>query len=114
MTLNSRVVDGVYILEIEGEIDLYNNLQITDKIKEAMDNNYSHVLINLAKCEYIDSSGIGVLIASLSKLKKMGGSLRLCNVYQKVRKIFELTKLTGFFSIYDSEEEAMRAFQESA
>jgi Anti-anti-sigma regulatory factor (antagonist of anti-sigma factor) len=68
-------------------------------------------VINLDKVSYIDSSGIGALISSLSNLKKYQGGLKICNVSGSVRKVFELTKLTSFFEIYDSEQEAISAFK---
>lgn len=68
-------------------------------------------MINLDKVSYIDSSGIGALISSLSNLKKYQGGLKICNVSGSVRKVFELTKLTSFFEIYDSEQEAISAFK---
>jgi len=51
------------------------------------------------------------LISSLSNLKKVGGAMKLINVYASVRKVFELTKLTSFFEIYDNEADALAAFK---
>jgi len=69
------------------------------------------VIINLEKVSYIDSSGIGALISSLSNLKKYQGGLKIINVYASVKKVFELTKLTSFFEIYESEGEALAKFK---
>ncbi len=111
MEINRKEVGDVVVLEINGEIDLYNAPEIKEKIKNEIDSGKVNVVINLEKVSYIDSSGIGVLISSLSNLKKVGGGLKLANVYASVRKVFELTKLTSFFDIYDSEEEAIKSFQ---
>ncbi len=110
MEINRRESGEVVIFDINGEIDLYNAPEIKDKIKDEMNNGKVNIVINLDKVSYIDSSGIGVLISSLSNLKKVGGALKLINVYASVRKVFELTKLTSFFDIYDSEVDAMAAF----
>ncbi len=110
MEIDVREVDKVVILDINGEIDLYNAPEIKSKITELMESGKSDIIINLKKVSYIDSSGIGVLISSLSNLKKAGGSLKIINVFASVRKVFELTKLTSFFDIYDSEEEAMKSY----
>jgi len=109
--IKTRTVDGVVILDIDGEIDLYNAPEIKDTIKAQMDGGHKKIIINLENVSYIDSSGIGALISSLSNLKKIGGGLKIINVYDSVRKVFELTKLTSFFEIYDSEEEAVSAYQ---
>ncbi|HOJ50793.1 MAG TPA: STAS domain-containing protein [Spirochaetota bacterium] len=110
MEINQRTANDVVILDINGEIDLYNAPDIKDTIKNLIDSGKRQVIINLEKVSYIDSSGIGVLISSLSNLKKVGGALKIINVYASVKKVFELTKLTSFFEIYDSEEEALKTF----
>lgn len=111
MEINRRESGEIVIFDINGEIDLYNAPEIKDKIKEEMNKGKVNIIINLDKVSYIDSSGIGVLISSLSNLKKVGGALKLINVYASVRKVFELTKLTSFFDIYDSESDALGAFK---
>ncbi|URA09502.1 STAS domain-containing protein [Thermospira aquatica] len=111
MEINRRETGDVVIFDIKGEIDLYNAPEIKDKIKDEINKGKVNIIINLDKVSYIDSSGIGVLISSLSNLKKVGGALKLINVYASVRKVFELTKLTSFFEIYDSEADALAAFK---
>ncbi len=111
MEIQQREKDGVVILDIQGEIDLYNAPEIKETIQKLIDQQKYNVLINLAKVSYIDSSGIGALISSLSNLKKYQGALKITNVYASVKKVFELTKLTSFFEIYDSEEEALASFK---
>jgi len=111
MEINRRESGDIVIFDINGEIDLYNAPEIKEKIKEEMNKGKVNIIINLDKVSYIDSSGIGVLISSLSNLKKVGGALKLINVYASVRKVFELTKLTSFFDIYDSESDAIAAFK---
>ncbi|RME91989.1 MAG: anti-sigma factor antagonist [Candidatus Hydrogenedentota bacterium] len=111
MEINQRERDGVVILDIEGEIDLYNAPEIKDTIQKLIDEQKYNIIINLEKVSYIDSSGIGALISSLSNLKKYQGGLKIINVFASVKKVFELTKLTSFFEIYDSEDEAVSKFQ---
>ncbi len=111
MEINRREVGDIVIFDINGEIDLYNAPEIKEKIKDELNKNKVNVVINLDRVSYIDSSGIGVLISSLSNLKKIGGALKLINVYASVRKVFELTKLTSFFDIYDNESDAISAFK---
>lgn len=111
MEINRREAGEIVIFDITGEIDLYNAPEIKEKIKDEMNKNKVNIIINLDKVTYIDSSGIGVLISSLSNLKKVGGALKLINVYASVRKVFELTKLTSFFDIYDSEADAIGSFK---
>lgn len=111
MEINQRERDGVVILDIQGEIDLYNAPEIKDSIQKLIDQQKYNIIINLEKVSYIDSSGIGALISSLSNLKKYQGGLKIINVFASVKKVFELTKLTSFFEIYDSEDEAVSKFK---
>lgn len=110
MDINSRSVGGIVVLDITGEIDLYNAPEIKDIINKLIEEKKYNVIINLEHVTYIDSSGIGALISSLSNLKKYQGGLKIINVFASVRKVFELTKLTSFFEIYDAEDEAVSSF----
>ena len=110
MDIKTRQKDNVYILDLEGEIHLYNVQEFKNKVQELMDASNYNILINLEKVTYIDSSGIGALISTLSKLKKYHGSLKLVHVYASIKRVFELTKLTSFFEIYENEEDAIAKF----
>ena len=111
MEISQREKDGITILDIQGEIDLYNAPEIKDIIQKLIEAQKYNVIINLEKVSYIDSSGIGALISSLSNLKKYQGGLKIINVYASVKKVFEFTKLTSFFEIYESEGEALAKFK---
>ncbi len=112
MDISSRARGEVVILDISGEIDLYNAPEIKDIINKLIEQKRYNVVINLKDVTYIDSSGIGALISSLSNLKKYQGALKIINVFASVRKVFELTKLTSFFDIYDNEDDSINAFQQ--
>ena len=112
MDISSRSKGEVVILDISGEIDLYNAPEIKDIINKLIEQKRYNVVINLKDVTYIDSSGIGALISSLSNLKKYQGGLKIINVFASVRKVFELTKLTSFFDIYDNEDDSVKAFQQ--
>lgn len=111
MEISQREKDAITILDIQGEIDLYNAPEIKDIIQKLIEAQKYNVIINLEKVSYIDSSGIGAMISSLSNLKKYQGGLKIINVYASVKKVFELTKLTSFFEIYESEGEALAKFK---
>jgi len=110
MDINTRSSGEVVVLAIAGEIDLYNAPEIKDIINKLIVAKKYNVIINLGKGSYIDSSGIGALISSLSNLKKYQSGLKIINVFASVRKVFELTKLTSFFEIFESEEDAINSF----
>ncbi|AAN50294.1 STAS domain-containing protein [Leptospira interrogans] len=111
MEITRRESGNIVILDINGEIDLYNAPEIKDVIAKLIEEQKYYTIINLEKVSYIDSSGIGALISSLSNLKKYQGGLKIINVSGSARKVFELTKLTSFFEIFDNESEAVSAFK---
>ena len=110
MDISRRENGSVVILDINGEIDLYNAPEIKDMISKLIEEQKYSIIINLDKVSYIDSSGIGALISSLSNLKKYQGGLKIINVSGSVRKVFELTKLTSFFEIFDNEADAVASY----
>ncbi len=112
MEIKTRDAGDAVILDVDGEIDLYNAPILKDIIKQNIEAQKYNLIINLVKVSYIDSSGIGALISSLSNLKKYQGGLKIINVTGSVKKVFELTKLTSFFEIYEDEDEAVQSFNQ--
>lgn len=112
MEIKIKEIGDVTVIKIIGEVDLYHAPDIIEKVKECCDNNKLKVVIDLEKVTYIDSSGISSLISSLSSLKELGGDLKIIHVYDNVKRIFSLTKLTSFFNIYDSESKAIEDFKD--
>jgi len=110
MDIREREENGIVILDIVGEIDLYNAPNIKSFIAKKIEQQKYSILINMEEVSYIDSSGIGALISSLSSLKKYQGSLKISNIHASVKKVFELTKLTSFFEIYPDVKTALAAF----
>ena len=110
MDITRRESGNIVLLDINGEIDLYNAPEIKDIISGLIEEQKYSIIINLDKVSYIDSSGIGALISSLSNLKKYQGGLKIINVAGSVKKVFELTKLTSFFEIFDNEADAVASY----
>ena len=102
--------DGIKICYAEGDIDINTSPQMKktfDKISQAKD---GKVLINLEKVAYVDSSGLATLVEILKNFRKYGGILKLCSLSNKVKSLFEITKLEKLFDIQDNEEEAVKTF----
>ena len=110
MSVENKNHGVAIVLKISGEIDLYNAMDFKDTIKARADEN-KNVVLNMKGVTYIDSSGIGSIIASFSDVKKAGGTLKLCEINDAVKQIFELTKLESFFEIFESEELALESYK---
>jgi anti-sigma B factor antagonist len=73
---------------------------------------HSQIIFDLGQLGFIDSSGLGALLSCLRHLQARGGDLKLCNMSQSVRALFELVRMHRIFHIFDTQEEAVRAFQQ--
>ena len=107
MEMSQKTMDGVLVLSISGQVDLYNMSDLKDFFRSEIEKGMRHFILNLENLNYIDSSGISVLITLYTNLKNNGGALAFVRVMDSIYKIFEMTKLTNFFRIFKSEEEAL-------
>ena len=97
MELKIRKNGEVYIIDVNGEMDLYNSYKLKELVMKMLEKNVKSFIINLEQVDYIDSSGIGALIYICSTIKKMNLKLAISNIHGSVKKVIELTKLMGYF-----------------
>lgn len=107
MDLKIRKNGEIYIIDVNGEMDLYNSYKLKEVVMKMLEKNVKNFIINLEQVDYIDSSGIGALIYICSTMKKMNLKFAISNVHGSVKKVIELTKLMGYFPIANSVEEAL-------
>lgn len=99
MELKLRKAGPIYVIDVVGEMDLYNAFKLKDLVRKMIDSNVASFVLNLEQVGYMDSSGIGALLYVHSELKKKGLPLRITGVTGSVRKVIELTKLIEYFPI---------------
>ena len=107
MELKIRKSGESYIIDVNGEMDLYNSYRLKELVMRMLEKKVERFIINLENVDYIDSSGIGALIYICSTIKKMNLKLVITNIHGSVKKVIELTKLMGYFPITQSIEEAL-------
>ena len=112
MELKVRKDGEVYIIDVEGEMDLYNAYKLKELSISLLEKKASRFIINLQDVDYMDSSGIGALIFICSTIKKQNLKLALTNIHGSVKKVIELTKLTSYFPISATMEDALKLVQE--
>ncbi len=108
MELQKRVIDGITILDIKGEVDIYSGEELRQKLDEFM-LSAKNLIINISEIDYIDSFGLSLLIAVKKKMSKESKNFSLCCPQSYVRRILNLTKLYDFLAVYESEEKAVQA-----
>ncbi len=110
MELKIRKTGENYIIDLEGEMDLYNSYKLKDLVTKMVEKDVKKIVINLDAVSYIDSSGVGALIYICSIIKKLNLQLAMANIHGSVKKVIDLTKLTDYFPITTTIEEAISLF----
>ncbi len=111
MELKIRKNGDTYIIDVSGEMDLYNSYKLKELVMKMLEKKVERYIINLQGVDYIDSSGIGALIYICSTLKKMNLRLTITNIHGSVKKVIELTKLMGYFPISATIEDAIKQME---
>ncbi len=111
MTISTREVSHVTIIDVDGRITLGDELdQLRDAIRQLVASGKKKIILNLAKVDYIDSSGVGELVGSYTAVRNAGGELKLMNLTKKVHDVLNVTKLYTVFDIKDDEFTAVKSF----
>ena len=110
MNFQVRKDADVVTIDVEGQLIVGNRQELKQKVLQELDGGSRKFLIDFARTGYIDSSGLGVLVSLSKKIREQGGELRLANLNEDLRTLFELTKLDTLFQIASSREEALASF----
>ena len=111
MKLRVEKVDDIAILTIPEEtLDAGNAQEFKKSVIPALEAN-DKMIFDLSRLLFVDSSGLGVILAALRTLNARGGDLKLCGLTKQVRVLFELVRMHRIFEIFDTREEALRAFE---
>lgn len=111
MSVHTRQVDGVTILDLSGRIVLgEGSVQLRNAIKELVNKGQKQILLNLSDVNYIDSSGLGELVSGYTTVRNAGGELKLLGLTKKVKDLLQITKLYTVFDVKDDEATAVSSF----
>ena len=106
----SRDGSGVTVVKVEGQLIVGNRQELKDLVFAALDKGERRILIDFSQTGYIDSSGLGVLVSLSKKIREQGGELRLANLNDDLKTLFELTKLDTLFQISDTRDKGLQSF----
>jgi anti-sigma B factor antagonist len=111
LKVTSRVVEDILILDLSGRITQGEGAEtLHDSIRRALEEGHKKILLNLWDVHYIDSTGIGVLVSSFTRVKIQGGEMKLLSLTQKVHDLLQITKLYTVFDVRDDESSALAGF----
>jgi anti-sigma B factor antagonist len=114
LKLTTRSVDGVLVIDCDGRIIFGDESGLLrDTVKSLLADN-KRIVLNLAGTNYIDSGGLGTLVALYTSAQNSGGSIKLANLTKRVGDLLQVTKLVTVFDVYDSEKQAVESFRTAA
>jgi anti-sigma B factor antagonist len=93
------------IIKVSGEVDLYNVSELKKALFSITDGKFQSVVVDMKNVNYMDSSGIGALVAGQKKMKAHNGKFALINIHDDVLNILKLATLDKFFKIFDTEDQ---------
>jgi len=99
--------EGVAVIELGGEVDVYTSPRLKQEMVDLLNRGLVNLVVDLNGVEYLDSTGLGVLIGGLKRAREREGDLRLICDNMRILRIFEITGLTKIFDIDRSEAEAL-------
>ena len=112
LNLKERQAGDVTILDLSGEVRIGDSsVALRNSVRNLADQGKKKLLLNLAGVKYIDSSGIGELIANYTTVSRQGGQLKLLNLTDRIQNLLVITKLLTVFDAYDNEAEALKSFE---
>lgn len=111
LKIESKEEDGIGIISLEGEVDVYTAPKLKSRLIDLVDEGKYNIVVDLQKVEFMDSSGLGVLVGGLKRVKSHNGSVTLVCTQENILKIFRITGLVKVFPIFSSQEEALSNVQ---
>jgi anti-sigma B factor antagonist len=112
MSISTHEKNGVVILEPEGKImGGPEATELRNRLYELISTDNKKVVIDLGHVEWMNSTGLGILISGMTSLRNNEGELKLSNISEKVANLFEITKLNNVFDSYDSADDAVGSFE---
>jgi anti-sigma B factor antagonist len=109
LTLSTRTEGAVTVVIVGGEIDVYTAPKLREQIIDLVTAGAFHLVIDMESVEFLDSTGLGVLVGGLKRVRAHDGSLTLVCTQERILKIFRITGLTKVFPIYDTVADALSA-----
>ena len=114
LKITTRTVDGILIVDLSGRIVFgEESAALRDTVKSLIAQ-HKKIILHLGGVSYIDSGGLGTLVALYTTARNAGSAIKLTNLTQRVGDLLQVTKLLTVFEVYESEGKAIESFKEAA
>jgi anti-sigma B factor antagonist len=109
LKLGHHAQDGIEVIDVQGEIDMYTAPRLRELLIDLVGKGSYRLVVNLDEVGFLDSTGLGVLVGGLKRVRARDGSLDLVCTQQRILKILKITGLTEVFGIYETVDQAIAA-----
>jgi anti-sigma B factor antagonist len=112
LKISNREVSGVTVLDLDGRIVLGEESNaLREGVKNLLTGNKNKIVLNMKNVTYIDSAGLGTLVAAFHSARNQGYTLKLANLGSKFQEVLQVTKLITVFDVFDNETAAIQSFK---
>jgi len=110
-----KEVKGVTVLQLLGRVTLgEGSSQLRTKLREVLSRGKTRLVLDLAEVAYIDSAGLGTLVAGYTSAQNQGANLKLANLTKRFNEQLHITKLVTVFDVFDTVEDAVNSFESAS
>lgn len=106
-----REVGEFIVVDLVGEVDVYTAPALKDALNQAIERGQRHLIVNMERVTYMDSSGFGMLLSAMKRVRPEGGSINLVQCNKAIARMLTITRLNTIFFLHSSVEEAIDRIQ---
>ena len=110
MDILEKKTGEVNVISLSGRLDAYGANDVEKKLDSLIDTGQTQLVVDLKDLEYISSSGLRVFLASLKKVRKQQGDMKLAGLQPFIKEVFDIAGFTQLFTMFDTEETAITSF----
>lgn len=111
MNIKRKLVGDVMVLQVSGNLMVDEHGDLRDEVRKLLDEGHVDILLSLRHTKWINSQGVGSIVAAYSSLKKNAGRFKVCSVPDRVWSVFVISRLNEILEVYDTEAEALKSFK---
>jgi len=110
MQISVKTANEVKVLAFEGSLDTQTSPDALTQLTQLIDGGDKKIVVNFEKLQYISSAGLRILLAAAKQLKAADGELRICDLNEVVKEVFDISGFSTIFKIFESETDALDSF----
>jgi anti-anti-sigma factor len=107
MNLHTKTLEDYLVIEFDGRLDAVTADEVEVQIYDLINRGNKNIILDFSNLVFISSLGLRVVLATLKKIKALGGKLRVCNMNEEITEVFDISGFNSIFSIFESLEQAL-------